>query len=45
MAECTRPRRAWRCKRKAGHPGPCPTWPKWWNLRAHLALQTWRWPR
>jgi hypothetical protein len=30
----------WRCTRPAGHDGPCPLWPRWWNLRARY--QTWK---
>jgi len=26
--------RGWRCSHDAPHDGPCPLWPRWWNIVA-----------
>jgi hypothetical protein len=30
---CDRPPKGWKCSGALGHDGPCPTYPRWYNLR------------
>lgn len=37
--KCGLPPTGWYCKKRAGHAGPCPTYPRWWTK---LRYRLWR---